>query len=120
MRGAGRGIGIGAAVCGAPIEPVISALARSKRSLILSLILAICECADLLAASMLVFSVVISLAMAAIDCCIALVSGRPETSMRAGGARPRLASGQRRCRPARNQGDAAVDRRHGQGNHHAE
>ena len=71
-RWAGRGIGSGAitgvAVFGAAIEPVISAVACSRRSEIL----AICVWAALLVCSRLAFSVLTSLPRRAIDCCIAL------------------------------------------------
>ena len=79
-RGAGSGVSTGAVVCGADIEPVISAVAWSRRSEIL----AICTCADLLACSRLAFSVVISLPSRAIDCCIALFCSIAATSGFAG------------------------------------
>ncbi len=81
-RGAGSGVSTGAVVCGAAIEPVISAVAWSRRSEIL----ASCTCADLLACSRLAFSVVISLPSRAIDCCIAWFCSIAATSGFAGTA----------------------------------
>src|SRR5262245_481927 len=71
---------VGGSVCGGVILPVISALSRVRRSLILANWL----CADLFAASTLAFRLATSLERRAIDCCAALLSSRPATSTEAG------------------------------------
>src|SRR5262245_35518806 len=71
---------VGDTVCGAAIAPVIPALSRAKRSLILANWL----CTDLFAASRLAFRLATSLERRAIACCAALLSSRPATSTGAG------------------------------------
>src|SRR5665213_1017344 len=87
-KGACKGACKGAAVCGAEIDPVISALACSS----FSEILAIWLCAVLLAASRFAFSVVTSLPSLASDCCIALLSAMAAVSGLGGAWDPPLAS----------------------------
>src|SRR5580765_7985120 len=70
---------VGGTVCGGVIAPVISALSRARRSLILANWL----CAVLFAASKLAFRLATSLERRAIDCCAVLLSSRP-TSTEAG------------------------------------
>src|SRR5262245_50103893 len=74
--GNGAAADVGGSVCGGAIVPVISALSRARRSLILANWL----CADLFAASRLALKLATSLERRAIDCCAALLSSRPATS----------------------------------------
>src|SRR5262249_30648194 len=79
-RVGGNGETAGEPVCGAMTVPVISALSRARRSLILANWL----CIDLFAVSKLAFRLATSLERRAIDWWAALLSSRPATSTGAG------------------------------------